>query len=159
MVDAVEELKASVSQNWQLTAIADGRRVAGARWPLEWGLWIFALLWEARGDTDQALALLKEAWELAAPLRFCLSYRFLAPDLVRLAVAAGDRELAQRVAQEVAGELGVARLAAEGLTNPQIGDRLFISRRTVATHLASVFRKLGITNRVQLATEVSRIPR
>ncbi|MGH3786717.1 MAG: helix-turn-helix transcriptional regulator [Pseudonocardiaceae bacterium] len=53
-------------------------------------------------------------------------------------------------------ELVVAGLAAEGLTNPQIGDRLFISRRTVATHLANVFRKLGITNRVQLATEVSR---
>jgi DNA-binding CsgD family transcriptional regulator len=53
-------------------------------------------------------------------------------------------------------ELAVARMAAEGLTNPQIGDRLFISRRTVATHLASVFRKLGITNRVQLAAEVTR---
>jgi DNA-binding CsgD family transcriptional regulator len=57
-----------------------------------------------------------------------------------------------------ASELGVARLAAEGLTNPQIGDRLFISRRTVATHLANVFRKLDITNRVQLAAEVSRRP-
>jgi DNA-binding CsgD family transcriptional regulator len=55
-----------------------------------------------------------------------------------------------------ASELGVARLAAEGLTNPQIGDRLFVSPRTVATHLASVFRKLGITNRVQLAAEASR---
>ncbi|MFN2533664.1 MAG: response regulator transcription factor [Pseudonocardiaceae bacterium] len=42
------------------------------------------------------------------------------------------------------------------MTNPQIGDRLFISRRTVASHLASVFRKLGITNRVQLAAEASR---
>jgi DNA-binding CsgD family transcriptional regulator len=57
-----------------------------------------------------------------------------------------------------ASELGVARLAAEGLTNPQIGDRLFISRRTVATHLANVFRKLDITNRVQLAAEASRRP-
>lgn len=53
-------------------------------------------------------------------------------------------------------EVRVARLAAEGLTNPQIGDRLFISRRTVATHLANAFRKLGITNRVQLAAEVNR---
>jgi hypothetical protein len=82
----------SVSQDWQLTAVADGLRVAGARWPLEWGLWIQALLCEARGETGQALALLKEAWELAAPLRFCLSYRFSAPDLVWLAVAVGDRD-------------------------------------------------------------------
>ncbi|MBV8992325.1 MAG: AAA family ATPase [Pseudonocardiales bacterium] len=273
MIDAAEELKASVSQDWQLTAAAGGLRVAGARWPLEWGLWVQAQLWEARGDTGQALSLLKEAWELAAPLRFCLSHRFVGPDLVRLAVAAGEREAAQAVAQDLAegarrarvgsatgaalrcrglveddpdillaavhtyrqppptielaltcedagaalaqagrgaaavpvldealdfylrsgmqrgaarvhaalralgvrrrragrlrrppvgwdsltaSELGVARMAAEGLTNPQIGDRLFISRRTVATHLASVFRKLGITNRVQLAAEASR---
>lgn len=273
MIDAAEELKASASQDWQLTAVTSGAPVAGARWPLEWGLWVQALLCEARGDTVRALSLLKEGWELAAPLRFCLTYRFLGPDLVRLAVAAGDHEAAQAVTHEIAdgarragvasaagaalrcqglleddpdillaavhryrqapstvelaltcedagaalaragrdaaavsitdealdfylrcgiqrgvaradatlralgvrrrragrlrrppvgwdsltaSELGVARMAAEGLTNPQIGDRLFISRRTVATHLASVFRKLGITNRVQLAAEVSR---
>ena len=253
--------------------LAGGLRVAGARWPLEWGLWVQAQLCEARGDIGQALSLLKEAWDLAAPLRFCLSHRFVGPDLVRLAVAAGEREAAQAVTQDIAdgarrarvasaaglalrcqglladdpdvllaavrsyrkapstvelaltcedagaalaragrgaaavpvldealdfylrcgmqrgaarvhaalralgvrrrrpgrlrrppvgwdsltaSELGVARMAAEGLTNPQIGDRLFISRRTVATHLASVFRKLGITNRVQLAAEASR---
>jgi DNA-binding CsgD family transcriptional regulator len=273
MIDAANELQASVSQDWQLTAVAGGLRVAGARWPLEWGLWIQALLCEARGDTGQALAMLTDAWNLGAALRFCLSYRFVGPDLVRLAVAAGDHDQARAVAQEVAdgarragvasaagaalrcqglahddpdvllaavqayrqapltielalacedagaalsragrgpaavpvldealafylrcgaqrgvarvdaalrtlgvrrrrtgqlrrpqvgwdsltaSELGVARLAAEGLTNPQIGDRLFVSPRTVATHLASVFRKLGITNRVQLAAEASR---
>lgn len=53
-------------------------------------------------------------------------------------------------------ELGVARLAAEGLTNRQIGDRLFISRRTVGTHLAHVFQKLEINRRAQLAAEVTR---
>lgn len=53
-------------------------------------------------------------------------------------------------------ELGVIRLAAEGLTNRQIGDRLFISRRTVGTHLAHVFQKLDINNRSQLAAEVAR---
>ncbi len=77
MVDAAAEFTAAVSQDWQLTATADGIRAAGARWPLEWGLWIQALLCEARGDTDQARALLEDARELAAPLRFCLSYRFL----------------------------------------------------------------------------------
>ncbi|MGH4001656.1 MAG: LuxR C-terminal-related transcriptional regulator, partial [Pseudonocardiaceae bacterium] len=273
MVDAVTEFTAAVSQDWQLTAAADGIRMAGARWPLEWGLWIQALLCEARGDTGQARTLLEDAWELAAPLRFCLSYRFLGPDLVRLTVAVGDREQAAAVAREVAdgaqrsggtgaagaalrcqglvdddpavllaavqtyrrvpqtieralacedagaalsragraaeavpvldealdfylgtgaqrgaarveaalrglgirhrragrarkpsvgwesltgSELGVARLAAEGLTNRQIGDQLFISRRTVGTHLAHVFQKLDINSRAQLAAEVAR---
>lgn len=268
MSDAEAEFIASVSQDWQLTAVADGIRMAGARWPLEWGLWIQALLCEARGDTGQARALLEDAWELAAPLRFCLSYRFLGPDLVRLAVEAGDRERAAAVADEVAGgarrsgvpgataaalrcrglvdddptvllaavqtyrqgpqtvelalagedagaalcragraaeaipvlshvldfylrtgtqrgaarveaalralgvrrrrvgrarrpstgwesltdsELAVARLAADGLTNRQIGDQLFISRRTVGTHLTHIFQKLEIQTRTQLA--------
>jgi ATP/maltotriose-dependent transcriptional regulator MalT len=50
----------------------------------------------------------------------------------------------------------VARLAAEGLTNPQIGERLFVSRRTVQTHMAHVFEKLGISSRSLLGAEVAR---
>jgi DNA-binding NarL/FixJ family response regulator len=42
-------------------------------------------------------------------------------------------------------------LAVEGLTNPQIGERLFVSRRTVQTHLSHIFAKLGIASRVELA--------
>jgi len=53
-------------------------------------------------------------------------------------------------------ERTVASLVAEGLSNPQIGRRLYISGRTVQTHLAHVFAKLDITARAQLAAEVSR---
>jgi DNA-binding CsgD family transcriptional regulator/tetratricopeptide (TPR) repeat protein len=53
-------------------------------------------------------------------------------------------------------ELEVVRLATEGLTNPEIGQRLFISRRTVQTHLAHAFRKLDISSRVELAAEAGR---
>jgi predicted ATPase/class 3 adenylate cyclase/DNA-binding CsgD family transcriptional regulator len=49
-------------------------------------------------------------------------------------------------------ELSVTRLVVEGLTNPEIGDRLFISRATVKTHLSHVFSKLGVANRTELAT-------
>jgi predicted ATPase/DNA-binding CsgD family transcriptional regulator/tetratricopeptide (TPR) repeat protein len=49
-------------------------------------------------------------------------------------------------------ELDVVRLAAEGLTNPEIGQRLFMSRGTVKTHLAHVFAKVGVANRTELAT-------
>ena len=47
-------------------------------------------------------------------------------------------------------------LVAEGLSNPQIGQRLFVSPRTVQTHLAHVFTKLGISSRAQLAAEATR---
>ncbi len=47
-------------------------------------------------------------------------------------------------------ELEVARLAATGLSNPQIASRLFLSPRTVSSHLYRVFPKLGIASRAEL---------
>jgi DNA-binding CsgD family transcriptional regulator len=48
-------------------------------------------------------------------------------------------------------ELGIAQLAAEGLTNREIGQRLYLSHRTVGTHLHRIFPKLGVRSRADLA--------
>jgi DNA-binding CsgD family transcriptional regulator len=53
-------------------------------------------------------------------------------------------------------ELEVVRLVAEGLTNAEIGGRLFISGRTVESHLSHVFAKLNIASKLQLAAEAGR---
>ena len=53
-------------------------------------------------------------------------------------------------------ELEVVKLAAEELTNPEIRERLFISRATVKTHLAHTFTKVGVTSRAELASEATR---
>jgi predicted ATPase/DNA-binding CsgD family transcriptional regulator len=55
-------------------------------------------------------------------------------------------------------ELDVVRLVAEGLTNPEIGSRLFISRATVKTHLSHVYAKLDVSNRTELAALASAHP-
>jgi len=55
-----------------------------------------------------------------------------------------------------ATEQRVMELASQGLTNPEIGSRLFISKRTVATHLSHIFGKLGISSRVELAAAALR---
>jgi len=49
-----------------------------------------------------------------------------------------------------AQELQVAQLAAAGLSNREIAERLFVSRRTIGSHLYYIFPKLGITARTQL---------
>ncbi|WIY06459.1 AAA family ATPase [Amycolatopsis mongoliensis] len=48
-------------------------------------------------------------------------------------------------------ELSIAQLAADGLTNREIGQRLYLSHRTVGTHLHRIFPKLGVSSRADLA--------
>ena len=53
-------------------------------------------------------------------------------------------------------ELTVAGLVAQGLSNPEIAERLFLSRLTVRTHVSHALGKLGLGSRVELAAEVVR---
>jgi DNA-binding NarL/FixJ family response regulator len=53
-------------------------------------------------------------------------------------------------AELTAQELQIAQLAARGLSNKDIGERLYISHRTAGRHLYNIFPKLGITSRNQL---------
>jgi DNA-binding CsgD family transcriptional regulator len=55
-------------------------------------------------------------------------------------------------------ERSIANLVAEGLTNRQIAERVFVSRHTVDFHLRSIFRKVGVATRVELAREVIAQP-
>jgi DNA-binding NarL/FixJ family response regulator len=66
----------------------------------------------------------------------------------------GSRRLCRRL-ELTAQELQIAQLAAEGLSNREIGQKLFVSPRTVSTHLYRVYPKLGITARSQLAAALS----
>ena len=52
----------------------------------------------------------------------------------------------------------IIRLAADGLSNREIGQRLCLSHRTVESHLYRVFPKLGVTSRSQLPAILTRLP-
>ena len=67
--------------------------------------------------------------------------------------AAGDqprRTSPERRDELTAAELRVARMAAEGMTNREIAQALFLTEKTIEHHLSSVYRKLDIRSRVQL---------
>jgi DNA-binding NarL/FixJ family response regulator len=66
--------------------------------------------------------------------------------------AAGIESLTER-------ELQVARLVVDRKTNPEIAAELFLSLKTVQTHLRNIFRKMGVASRVELARAVERAER
>jgi DNA-binding NarL/FixJ family response regulator len=71
-----------------------------------------------------------------------------------VAVAASDNASAGLLGKRQAD---VARLVADGLTNKQIGARLFISERTVDSHVRSILNKLGFNSRAQIAAWMASV--
>ncbi len=53
-------------------------------------------------------------------------------------------------------ELEIAELVTDRLTNPQIADKLFLSKKTVESHIRNLFVKLGASSRVEVARIVER---
>jgi len=126
----------------------------------------------ARSRAEQALPVLRDAcrrWhELGAAydaattgLRLVEAYRALGDEVTAavefdLAHETLERLGAHRPAPKPPGgltrrECDVLVLVAEGVSNRQIGEELFISERTVARHLTNIFHKIGVTSRTQAA--------
>ena len=77
-----------------------------------------------------------------------------------LGVRQGSREARKRPTTGwealTRGERAVVELVAEGLSNPEVAERLFLSRHTVKRHLSNAMVKLGIASRVELARPTAR---
>jgi DNA-binding CsgD family transcriptional regulator/tetratricopeptide (TPR) repeat protein len=74
--------------------------------------------------------------------------------LRRLGARLAPRPRIRTSGQLSSRETEIARLVAEGLSNPEIADRLFISERTVTTHLQNVYQRIGVTSRTGLTRYV-----
>jgi DNA-binding CsgD family transcriptional regulator len=102
------------------------------------------------GRRAEARKPLQEALELAAACGAdAIASR--AHDELIAAGARPRRDPVESRSHLTASELRVARMAAEGMTNRAIAQALFLTENTIETHLRSVFRKMGIRSRSQLA--------
>jgi DNA-binding CsgD family transcriptional regulator len=113
-----------------------------------------AIIAARRGDGGDARRLAKEAFAAYDALGADQLHLRLRADLRSCGVAMRPRRAAAHPthgwASLTASEQTVVGLVSEGLTNTEIGQRLFISRRTVESHLGRVYAKLGVTTRAQL---------
>ena len=127
-------------------------RVALARAHLLYGEW----LRRQRRRMDA-----REQLRIAHQLYSSMGMEGFAERARRELLAAGEtvRKRSVRTRGELtAQEMQIARLASDGLSNPEIGARLFISARTVQYHLGKVFTKLAISSRGQLDRVLPRDP-
>ena len=130
--------------------------------PLEtaWALEDAAEAAARKGDPKKARAMFKEALDAYEARGLAWDISRAASKMRRYGIPRGGRSPR---GQHTVGwesltpaELEVAKLIAEGLTNPEIAERLFISRQTVKSHLAHIFSKLNLSSRSELAALVVR---
>jgi len=112
------------------------------------------------GGRDQPVALLRDAVGVYERVGAFMDLTRAEAALRGLGIRRGRRGARRRPSRGweslTPTELEVVRLVSQGLTNVEIGRRLFISRRTVETHLSHIFGKLGVSSRVQLAAQATR---
>jgi DNA-binding CsgD family transcriptional regulator len=119
-----------------------------APWP-----WLSGLTGRWRGELLGDLAAAKDAAALLAGIGADRQAWRAEETLRRL----GGQPARQRVSAGplTAREMEVARLVADGLSNPAIARRLYLSRPTVASHVAHILTKLGFASRAQIAAWVA----
>ena len=130
-----------------------------ARWPfyrarmlLEYGSWL-----RRRRRIAEARAPLRHAHQVCEA-HGLLPWAERARQELR---ATGERRAAFRAGARIPlspQELQISRLAADGLSNREIGQRLYLSHRTIGSHLYRIFPKLGITSRAQLGSALAALP-
>ncbi|MGY1616556.1 ATP-binding protein [Geodermatophilus sp. SYSU D00691] len=137
---AAEELHREGIERLERTTV----RVEPARARLLYGEWL-----RRQGRRAEARAQLRTAHEDLAAMGLAAFAERARHELLATGETVRKRTV-ETTAQLTAQEAHIARLAAQGLTNPEIGIELYISARTVEWHLRKIFTKLGVSTRREL---------
>jgi len=131
-------------------ALALNRRMGALTWLAHTAYEYGRLLRSEDGEEDRAAALLDEAGELASAIGMATLLRRVNALRSDVAPAVGlPDDLSAREAE-------ILRLVARGLSNREIGETVFISEHTVASHVRSILRKTGCANRTEAASYAHR---
>ena len=134
-------------------------RAVPAGWPFQraWAQLAYGEWLRRRRRTAESRPHLRAARETFDALGI-VPWSERARDELRAAGEGSPRRSADARDQLTAHELHIAQLAAEGLTNREIGQRLYLSHRTVSTHLHRILPKLGVSARSELGTVLHTTP-
>jgi LuxR family maltose regulon positive regulatory protein len=149
-------------------------------------LMLQALAFQAGGDTAQAITTLEQALTLAEPGGYIRIFVDEGPPMAHLLHEAVKRGIARDYASRLVAafpvaegeqthapkaqvcktelveplserELELLQLIAEGLTNQEVADRLFLSLNTVKVHTRNIYGKLGVNSRTQAVAQAQRL--
>ncbi|MFI9105501.1 AAA family ATPase [Streptomyces fildesensis] len=155
---ALMDEDADTEKHFRLAVINPG----ADQWPMERGLArMNYAIWlrrkrrslEAR---EQLATVIEAATRLGAHRLAAQAGAELRASGAAVAPETAAREAAAPLAELTAQQQQIVRLAANGLSNREIGEQLFLSPRTIGTHLYNVYPKLGISSRHQLRDVIER---
>ena len=113
----------------------------------------------AAGDRDQARAAFTDAVEIYTTLGAAMDGARLQATFrahgIRRGPHAKHRKARSGWDSLTPAETTVAKLVEEGMSNPEIAAKLLLSRRTVATHVSHILKKLGVHSRTEIAREAA----
>jgi ATP/maltotriose-dependent transcriptional regulator MalT len=154
------EVSTPVAEPWRLELTGDNHAAAEA-WrligcPCEGAM---ALAWAegGGGEDDARRAAVEELQRLGAHQAATMAARRLRTDGVRGVPRGARRETLSNPSRLTRRELEVVHLMADGLTNPEVAARLFVSVKTVEHHVGAVLSKLGARNRAAAVGEARRL--
>ncbi len=141
-------------------------RAMNEPWPLAYSLLRHAETLTGHGHTEAATKSAREALELAQMMGAAPIREEIQALIRRARLSVNGRQDAEPAAEHVSDELErlgltareaeVLRLVADGLSNTQVAEQLFISRKTASVHVSNILAKLGVSTRVEAAALAHR---